>query len=147
MSTLHGGVIVGMMIERENIEPTRLLIVDPDATVRRGLQMRLELEPDLTVIGEAGDVASAVRLAEHTCPDVILLDHAIPGVDGIAATTRLTRCGTGTVIVLSLNDDLRSREEARAAGVLAFVGKHEGVDLLLETIRRARSGEIFVPLK
>ncbi len=109
--------------------------------------MRLGLEPDLTVIGEAGDVASAVALAEAACPDLILLDHAMPGVEGIAAAVRLTKCRRGAVVLLSLNDDLRSREEAKAAGVTAFVGKHEGIDLLLETIRRASMGELPVPPK
>jgi CheY-like chemotaxis protein len=67
----------------------RVLLVDDQPSIRRGLRMRLALEPDLTVVGEAGDGATAVALATALQPEVVLMDVAMPGMDGIAALQAL----------------------------------------------------------
>ncbi len=114
----------------------RVLIVGADAMVRRGLQMRLELESDLVVAGEVGDVASAVTLALRTHPDVILMDLQLSGTDGVVAAGQLLRdCRSATLVALSNGDDAVARLEAAVVGAVALVGKVEGVDRLLETIR------------
>lgn len=119
----------------------RLLIIDPDPSVRRGLRMRLALEPDLAVVGEASDVVMAQALAESVCPDVILLDTVASCLDGLSAATELARrtC-SAPVVMLSLLDDCRTRYQTAAAGAAAFVGKHESVDRLLATIRHVAQG-------
>jgi DNA-binding NarL/FixJ family response regulator len=114
----------------------KILLVDDQATVRRGLRMRLELEPDLVVAGEAGDADTAVLLARDLAPDVVLMDVEMAGCDGIAATARLRElCPECPVIVLTLHDDTATRSRAAAAGARAFVPKHQVADRLIDVIR------------
>ncbi len=120
----------------------RILIVDPRPAVRLGLEMRLALESDLQIVGGAGDIDSAVGVINTACPDVVIIDHDLPETDGIAAVGELVCCQNAPrVIMHSLRDDHRTREQGATAGARAFVGKQEGVDVLLETIRRVASGD------
>ncbi len=113
----------------------RVLLVDPEAFVRRGLHMRLALEADLTVVGEAADAASAVPIAAALRPDVIMMDS---GLDRICAATEIVRRSCeARIVILSLQDDSHTRQRAAAAGAAAFVGKHESPEVLLETIKGA----------
>lgn len=115
-----------------------LLLVDDQPTVRSGLRMWLQLEPDLRVVGEAGDGTEAVRLARTLRPDVIVMDISMPGTGGIEATESLhPLTGRSAVVVLTLRDDSATRAEAHAAGAFALVGKHEPADSLLAAIRQA----------
>ncbi len=116
----------------------RLLVVDRLPSVRRGLKMRLALEPDLEVIGEAGDATEAISLACALRPDVILMDVEMPGVSGIAATETLRSAAPrSAVVILTLRDDAETQEQARAAGAAAFVAKHRREEALLAAIRGA----------
>jgi len=86
--------------------PIRLLLVDCQPSVRRGIKMRLALEPDLEVVGEACDAAEAISLARALLPDVILMDVELPGVSGIAATETLrTATPQCAVVIFTLRDD------------------------------------------
>ncbi|MDF1512376.1 MAG: response regulator transcription factor, partial [Anaerolineae bacterium] len=67
----------------------KLLLVDDQMTVREGLKMRFALEPDLIVVGEAGNGVEAVRLAQTLAPDVVVMDVEMPQMDGVTATQRL----------------------------------------------------------
>lgn len=114
----------------------RLLLVDDEVSVRRGLRMQLELEPDVSVVGEAGDGETAVRIAPGLCPDVIVMDIRMKGMDGIAATRALCdTCPDAAVVMLSLQDDQATKDLASRAGARAFVGKHEAATQLITTIR------------
>jgi DNA-binding NarL/FixJ family response regulator len=117
-----------------------LLLVDDDPRLRRGLRMRLELEPDLVVVGEANDGVEAVRQAVATTPDVVVMDVEMPAMDGIAAIAALrARAPRSAIVVLSIHDDANTRERALAAGASAFVAKHEADGVLLSAIRDAGS--------
>jgi CheY-like chemotaxis protein len=114
----------------------RLLIVDDEARVREGLRMRLASEPDLELVGESGDGATALRLAQELRPDVIVIDVLMPGMDGLQAIRLLQPAEPASrVLAFSVRDDLTTRREAASAGAAAFVAKQEGPDLLLATIR------------
>lgn len=116
----------------------RVLVVDDQAAVRRNLRVRLEMEPDLQVVGEAGTGGEALLLAQTLTPDVVLMDIAMPGLDGLAATTALRQMvPRSAVVVLSIHDDPQTRAEAEAAGAVAFVEKRGATDRLLAAIRRA----------
>lgn len=123
----------------------RLLLVDDEASIRRGLRMQLELEPDLTVVGEAADGVEALRLVPELHPDVILMDIQMSGMDGLAVTRSLCReCPDPRIVVLSLHDSAAMRTRAEAAGACAFVGKHEPGSVLLATIRSVAGGAAAV---
>ncbi len=125
----------------EETDVIRLLIVDDQASVRKGLRMRLEVEPDLLIVGEAADGETALSLAHTLCPNVVLMDVRMPGMDGIAATERLRAiCPSVAVIMLSVYDDAQTRAQAAKAGARAFVPKSVPTDMLLATIRQAAAG-------
>jgi DNA-binding NarL/FixJ family response regulator len=120
------------------MKPIRILLVDDQRNIRRGLRMRLEIEPGMLVVGEAEDGAAALAMATLLAPDVILMDAEMPGMDGITATKQLceTACRCA-VIVLTLHDDAGTRARAEAAGAAGFVAKHHIDTTLLDAIRRA----------
>jgi DNA-binding NarL/FixJ family response regulator len=114
------------------------MLVDDEASVRQGLRMRIELEPDLEVVGEAADGLQAAKLALILAPDVIVMDLEMPKMDGIAATDWLREVMPQVaVVILSMYGDGTARADASAAGAKDFVEKQEGVETLLDAIRRA----------
>lgn len=116
---------------------TRLLVVDDQPAVRRGIKMRLQLEPDLEVVGEAGDGEGALRLVQQLRPDVVIMDCDMPCPDGLAAAGRVRDLSPETAVVcLTLHGDNATRARAQAVGAAAFVEKHEGERALLSAIRR-----------
>ena len=118
----------------------RVLLVDDQPAIRQGLRLRMAAEADIAVVGEAGDGTAALDLARRLAPDVIVMDVAMPGVDGIDATRAIrATLPNSIVVVLTLHDDSITRELASQAGATAFVAKHEADRLLLDTIRDAAS--------
>jgi DNA-binding NarL/FixJ family response regulator len=114
----------------------RLLLVDAQQAVRRGLKMRLALEEDLEVVGETGDATEAIPLARALRPHVILMDVELPGASGIETTQRLQAAAPrSAVVIFTLRDDAATQEQARAAGATAFVAKHRTEEALLAAIR------------
>ncbi len=116
----------------------RVLLVDDQPAVRRGLGLRFQLEPDLEVVGEASTGREALALAQTLTPDVVLMDIAMPEMDGIAATAALRRVvPQSAVVILSIHDDAQTRARAQEAGAVAFVEKRGATDSLLAVIRQA----------
>ena len=116
----------------------RVLLVDDQSAVRRGLGMRLHLEPDIQIVGEASTGREALRMAQELVPDVVLMDVEMPDMDGIEATAALSRMvSPSAIVILSIHDDAQTRGRAQAAGAVAFVEKRGATDHLLAAIRRA----------
>ncbi len=114
----------------------RIVLVDDEPAVRRGLKMRLELTKEMRVVGEVGDGATALQQIMEWAPDVVIMDIELPGCDGISLTKQLRAVNAGaTVLILSMHDDSETRARATAAGAAKFVSKHEGTDALLKAIR------------
>jgi NarL family two-component system response regulator LiaR len=133
------------MIKRQggyNLGKIRILIADDHAVVREGTRRVLEQEPDLDVVGEAGDGEEAVELATSLKPDVAIIDISMPKMDGIEATRRIkATCPSVNVLILTAYDDdqfIFSLLEAGAAGyLLKTVRSRE----LLDAVRAVYSGE------
>ncbi len=118
----------------------KVLLVDDEPSVRQGLHMRMALEPDLFVVGEAGDGVAAVKAARALAPDVVVTDVDMPKMDGITMIEWLREVQPSvSAIVLTIYDHEETRARARAAGARAFIGKQEDVEHLLEAIRQVTS--------
>lgn len=123
----------------------KLLLVDDHAVVRQSLRRVLDLQPGLVVVGEAGDGREAIERAEALCPDVVLMDAAMPGLGGIEATRRLgKKVPEARVLVLSQHTDQTTVSEALEAGAMGFVTKTDGLEELLRAIRAAAAGEHYL---
>ncbi|MFN0095010.1 MAG: response regulator transcription factor [Dehalococcoidia bacterium] len=118
--------------------PIRVLLVDDQPTVRKGLRMGFDLEPDITIVGETSDGRAVLAFVDALLPDVVVMDVSMEQVDGLAATAALhSRTPSVAVVMLTLHDDPAHRAKAAAAGARAFVGKHEPFGVLLQAIRGA----------
>jgi DNA-binding NarL/FixJ family response regulator len=115
----------------------KLLLVDDQPIVRKGLRMRIMLEPDIIVVGEASNGEQALELVESLAPDIVLMDVEMPGMDGITTTAAMRASSPqSAVVMMSIHDDVHTRARAQAAGAAAFVEKSGTLEVLLATIRQ-----------
>jgi two-component system, NarL family, response regulator NreC len=123
----------------------RVLIVDDHAVLRSGLHLLLDAEPDIEVVGEAGDVRDAVFETRAKKPDVILMDVVMPGQSGIEAVPLvLKEAPEAKVLVLSMQDDPRYVHEAFSAGAAGYILK-EAVDAeVVGAIHEVGAGRHYV---
>jgi DNA-binding NarL/FixJ family response regulator len=122
--------------------PIRLLVVDDHPVVRDGLVSMFARDPEFEVLGEAGDGAEAVRLAQQFQPDVILMDLRMPGMDGVTAIAELARLGLTTrVLVLTTYDTDSHVLPAIEAGATGYLLKDVPRAELLRAVRAAANGE------
>jgi DNA-binding NarL/FixJ family response regulator len=130
----------------EQQDPTiRVLLVDDQALVRAGFKMLVDSQPDMEVVGEAGDGGAATTLVETAAADVVLMDVRMPRVDGVEATGAITRRGeTPRVIVLTTFDLDEYAFAAIKAGASAFLLKDAPPADLLNAIRSVHSGDAVV---
>jgi DNA-binding NarL/FixJ family response regulator len=122
----------------------RVLVVDDQGVIRTGLQMIVDNEPDLVVVGEAADGLAAIDLAAGTRPDVVLMDVRMPRLDGLAATRRIVADGAAAVLVLTTFDDDEYVLGAIRAGASGFLLKDAGPDALVAAIRAVSRGDALV---
>jgi DNA-binding NarL/FixJ family response regulator len=122
--------------------PITLLIADDHPVVRDGLSGMFARDPGFEVLGEAGDGAEAIRLAQALTPDVILMDLRMPGMDGLTAITELARRGiTARVLVLTTYDTDSYVLPAIEAGATGYLLKDAPRDELLRAVRAAAHGQ------
>jgi DNA-binding NarL/FixJ family response regulator len=123
----------------------RVLIADDQALVRDGLRALVELEDDMSVVGEATDGSSAVQLALRLRPDVVLMDVRMPGLDGIEATQRLTRTERPPrILVLTMFNQDEFVFRALRAGASGFLLKDVRGGQLTRAIRTVHAGDQLV---
>jgi two-component system, NarL family, response regulator NreC len=119
----------------------RVLLAEDHETVRQGLKLLVSGQPDMEVIGEAGDGRTAVARVCDLHPTVAVLDIAMPGMNGLAATRDIRRLAPDTAVVaLTRYDDEGYVQELIAAGALGYVLKQSAARELLEAIRAAARG-------
>jgi two-component system response regulator NreC len=121
------------------------VLADDHVVVRSGLRLLVESEPGLEVVGEAGDVASALEAVERLSPDVLVLDLHMPGEPSLPAISRLHEGHAGTrVIVLTAQRDPSFAAEALRLGAAGYLPKEAAEDQLLEAIRVAAGGGTYL---
>ena len=120
----------------------RVLLVDDQSLLRMGFRLILEAEPDMDVVGEAGDGASGVSMAAALHPDVVLMDVRMPGMDGIKATASIIEAGPASKVLILTTFDLDQYVFAGLkAGASGFMLKDAPPAELLAAIRTVADGE------
>ena len=125
--------------------PTRILLADDHALVRRGLRMILDAEPDLTVVVEAADGTEAVAAATAGGVDLAILDIAMPQMTGIQAARQISRSAPDVrILILSMYDNEQYFFESLRAGASGYVLKSVADRDLIEACRASMRGESFL---
>ena len=123
----------------------RVLIVDDQTLMRQGLQTLLELQPGLSVVGQAGDGIEALAQVETLRPDVALVDIRMPRLDGVETTRRIRGQFPNTqVIILTTFDDDDYIFEGLRAGAMGYLLKDVSAEDLADAIRRVAHGEALI---
>lgn len=126
-------------------KPIRILLADDHAVLRAGLKSLLNAEPDMTVVGEAGDGRACIRLAAELQPDVILLDINMPGTSGLEALAELgEQAPDSRVLVLTMHDDAVYLRQVLASGGAGYILKQAADSELLTAIRTVYNGGVFL---
>lgn len=121
--------------------PIRLVLADDQAMLRGALAALLDLEPDMQVVGVAGDGEEAMRVVAATTPDVCLMDIQMPGLDGVAATRSVRAVSPATrVLIVTTFARPGYLRAALDAGADGFVVKDSSVDQLADAVRRIHAG-------
>lgn len=123
---------------------TRVLLVDDHKIVRDGLRAILDKEPGIEVIGEAQDGRSAIELARELVPEVVVMDIAMPDMNGIEATRRICADSPARVIALSFYSDKRYVENMLDAGAVGYVHKGAAGDELLRAVQAVMQGKNYL---
>ncbi len=123
----------------------RVLIADDQELVRTGFRVILNAEPDIEVVGEAGDGREAIEAAAALRPDVVLMDIRMPNLDGIEATRRIAAgSASSRVLILTTFDLDEYVYEALRAGASGFLLKDAGADELLHAVRVVAGGDALL---
>ncbi len=124
--------------------PVRILIADDHTILLKGLRLLLERERDFIVVGEASDGRQAVSLTESLRPDIAVLDIAMPLLNGIEATARITADKVGTpVLILSMHSDEAYVLRALKAGARGYLLKDSAESDLVSAVRALSAGKAF----
>jgi two-component system NarL family response regulator len=126
-------------------EPTRVLVVDDQQLFRRGLVMLLGVEPDIDVVGEAGDGIAATELAATAVPDVILMDVRMPKRSGIEACVAIKEAApTARIIMLTVSDEEADLYDAVKNGASGYLLKDSSIDEVAQAIRVVADGQSLI---
>lgn len=123
----------------------RIILVDDHAMVREGLRLLLRTAPDIAVVGEAGDGAAAIALAERLSPDIVVLDLDLPQGGGLSVLRELSKALQGTrVLVLTVHAEQERLLPLLDAGARGYLTKEAASRDLVDAIRVVAAGEVYV---
>ena len=124
----------------------RILVVEDHRMFADALRLLLEAEPEFLFVGAADSGEQALQMVEGACPDVVLMDIELPGLDGTETTRQLVdRCPETKVVAISALQPDEVVAQAIQAGAVGFVPKTQAADHLIDVVRRAAAGEIVLP--
>ncbi|MBX6358076.1 MAG: response regulator transcription factor [Micromonosporaceae bacterium] len=133
------------MTQTAGDRPVRVLLADDQPLLRTGFRMVLGAEPDLDIVGEAGDGAEAVELARRLLPDVVLMDIRMPRLDGVGATKAIVAARLPVRVLILTTFDLDEYVVgALRAGASGFLAKDVPAEDLVTAIRTVAAGEAVV---
>lgn len=122
----------------------QVLLADDHGVLRKGVRFVLQADPEIRIVGEAGDGREAVRMAEELHPDVVIIDIAVPNLNGIDATAQITRRERKVgVIILSMYSDEEYLLRALSAGARGYLLKDEAEPDLIRAVRAVAAGRPF----
>lgn len=125
--------------------PARVVIIDDHPAVREALTLRLAQHPDLEVVGEADDYASALKLIAETRPDLVILDIGLKSGNGLDLLKRLRQRGDQTrVLIWSMYQESLYAERALRAGALGYVTKERATEELISAIRQVLQDKVYL---
>jgi DNA-binding NarL/FixJ family response regulator len=123
----------------------RVLIVDDHPAAREGLAIRISLQPDLEVCGEACDVAEALEFVESRNPDVVIIDISLKTGNGMDLIKRIkSRCEPVLMLVWSMHHDTLYAERALRAGASGYITKAQATEKIIDAIRQVLAGKIYL---
>lgn len=126
------------------MNPIRILLADDHTVMRNGLHLLLERQPNLTVVGESSDGRETVRLAQELSPDVVVMDIAMPNLNGIEAARHIGTANPDiAIVILSMHSDESYVIRALKAGARAYLLKDSAEGDLIAAIRAITEGKSF----
>jgi DNA-binding NarL/FixJ family response regulator len=126
-------------------EPIRTMIVDDHALFRRGLEMVLEAETDIDLVGQASDGAEAVEKAAESLPDIVLMDIRMPRSNGIEACRAMKEAApSAKIVILTISDEEEDLFEAIRAGASGYLLKDIPLDEVADTVRAVHGGQSLI---
>jgi DNA-binding NarL/FixJ family response regulator len=132
-------------VGRSSAEPIRVLIADDHALFRRGLEMVLEQEADIDLVGQASDGAEAVQKAGEALPDVVLMDIRMPKINGIEAARQMKDIApSAKIVILTISDEEGDLFEAIRAGASGYLLKDIPPDEVAEAVRSVYGGQSLI---
>jgi len=122
-----------------------VVLADDHVVVRSALRKLLEDEPDIEVVAEAGDAASAIRYSNGHRPSVLILDINMPGGSGLTAIPEIRRQSPETqIVMLTMQDETSAARQALQAGVLGYILKEAASEELVKAVRLAAQGKTYL---
>ena len=119
-------------------EPIRVVLVEDNDVFREALELLLGLRPEMTVVASVADGADAAEVVAGLCPDVVLMDYRLPGLDGVQATRAVKQaCPETAVVCLTASANMRERDALLEAGAVDCLRKDVGLDVIVAAIRNA----------
>ena len=126
-------------------EQLQIFLADDHVVVREGLKALINAQPDMLVIGEAGDGQTAWQQARDCHPDIVIMDITMPELNGVQATEQLKRaCPTIKILALSVHEDTSYLRQLLAAGAAGYILKHAAADDLIQAIRLVAAGGVYL---
>jgi two-component system, NarL family, response regulator NreC len=123
----------------------RIVLVDDHDIVRTGLKSFLETQEGFQIVGEAGSGSQAIQVSQAICPDVVVMDITMPGMDGLEATRQLkVLCPQVQILALTVHEDKGYFFEMLAAGATGYVTKQAAADELVAAIHAVAQGNVYL---